>query len=428
MTRSTSSDMFSFERKLLLLSAASTDQSSETCCSVRGSSNKNILGGQGDSTTAKYETSRDCMVDSPNFPNIWVKVTPKEAIRFLWLGINFIFNTLHRRRLKRAVKHLQQKLAEGRNLRDIGPICEDIVEKFANQVGNYMLTTLLGQGAFGLVFAARDETCKNEVAMKVLDKKTMSSKDLRDVKCEVCLLRNHSQHPGIIQLREVLHTSRYIYIAMERASCRLDALIKHTPHMAVQPDFYQNVMTGVLEPLEHLHKSGIAHLDIKPGNVLVIVTEVDRIESSNIRLADFGLSKVSKHYDFCNPSRDLSYDDAAVMQRGERGGTKKYYAPELVTQRQWECRIADMWSVGCTLLEIYHGFPMKWGIGYNTMAESASTRGVEKCLEDARSFNPESEGGTLLHDLLFEHLLVINPKKRASSTSALAHAWFEHGC
>jgi uncharacterized protein YjiS (DUF1127 family) len=425
MTRSTSNDMSSEDRKLLFFSSASTDQvSSESCCSVHRSSNKNMIGSQGDITTTKVGTSRDCVVASQDVPVNSAKATGKEARKSSRFGIKFIFKTAHRRRLKRAVKHLQRKLAEGKVLRDIGPIREDVVEEFASQVGSYRLTTVLGQGAFGVVFAARDESCNNEVAMKVLDKRTMSSRDLRDAKCEVCLLRNHSQHPGIIQLHEVLHTSHYIYIAMERATCRLDALIKNTPYMTLKPDFYKNVMTGILKPLEHLHKSGVAHLDLKPGNVLVIVTEVDRIESSNIRLADFGLSKVSKQYDFGQPS----YDDAAVMLKGAFGGTRKYYAPELMTQRESECRIADMWSVGCTLLDIHDGFPMKWGVSYNILTDSASGRGIEKCLEEARSVDPESEGGILMHDLLFEHLLVMNPKKRASSTSALAHPWFDHHC
>ena len=93
--------------------------------------------------------------------------------------------------------------------------------------------------------------------------------------------------------------------------------------------------------LEHLHQSKVMHKDLKCGNVLLTNRSV-------VKLSDFGCSK---HFD-----RTTSFIQYQQEGSKTQKGTPHWMAPESVTEAQYNVQ-SDIWSLGCTLLELATGLP-----------------------------------------------------------------------
>lgn len=102
------------------------------------------------------------------------------------------------------------------------------------------------------------------------------------------------------------------------------------------PKEIKDILRQILEVLDYLHPE-VAHRDLKPDNILV----ESRGPSIGIRIADFGLSKVTEG------THLKSY-----------GGTEVYMAPEIVGDQNYEDSV-DLWSAGLIVLKYAYGFP-KW--------------------------------------------------------------------
>ena len=99
----------------------------------------------------------------------------------------------------------------------------------------------------------------------------------------------------------------------------------------------------ILLGLEYLHANGIAHRDVKAANVLVS-------NDGSVKLADFGASK---------RTRDAMPAANANATGGHAKGTPLWMAPEVIraAPRSQGWRKADVWSVGCTVIEMSTGKP-----------------------------------------------------------------------
>jgi serine/threonine protein kinase len=102
----------------------------------------------------------------------------------------------------------------------------------------------------------------------------------------------------------------------------------------------------ILEGLEYLHVHNVIHRDIKGGNILV-----DR--DGICKLSDFGGAKVIK-------------DEIEFNQQNSFKGTPNWMAPETVRLMEYT-RFSDIWSVGCTVIEMATGEP-PWSNYRNPMA------------------------------------------------------------
>jgi serine/threonine protein kinase len=148
-----------------------------------------------------------------------------------------------------------------------------------------------------------------------------------------------------------------------------------------------------LQGLEFLHAHKIMHRDIKGANLLVD-------NSGTVKLADFGASK--------------RMEDVATIQSGHKSmkGTPYWMAPEVIKQTG-HGRAADVWSVGCTVIEMATGKPpwAEFSSSISALFHIASSTG---CPPLPPSLSPEAHA-------FLQLAFIRNPRERPTASKLLRH-------
>ncbi|KAL5537328.1 hypothetical protein UlMin_046114, partial [Ulmus minor] len=210
---------------------------------------------------------------------------------------------------------------------------------------------LIGCGAFGSVYLSMNLDSGELIAVKqVLTAATTASKKkkaqahIKELEEEVKLLKNLN-HPNIVGYLGTLRDEETVNILLEYVpggsiSSLLGKFGAFTE--AVIRTYTKQLLLG----LEYLHRNGIMHRDIKGANILVDA-------KGCIKLADFGASKQVV---------ELATMTGAKSMRG----TPYWMAPEVILQTGHTFS-ADIWSVGCTVIEMATGKP-PWSQQYQEVA------------------------------------------------------------
>ncbi|XP_010272040.1 PREDICTED: mitogen-activated protein kinase kinase kinase NPK1-like isoform X2 [Nelumbo nucifera] len=209
---------------------------------------------------------------------------------------------------------------------------------------------LIGCGAYGRVYMGMNLDSGELLAVKqvsIIKRNTPREKTqahILELEEEVKLLKNLS-HPNIV---------RYLGTAREEES--LNIFLEFVPGGSISsllgkfgsfPEPVIRMYTKqLLKGLEYLHRNGIIHRDIKGANILVD-------NKGCIKLADFGASK--KVVELAN-----------MLSTKSMKGTPYWMAPEVILQTGHTFS-ADIWSVGCTVIEMATGKP-PWSEQYQEVA------------------------------------------------------------
>ncbi len=212
------------------------------------------------------------------------------------------------------------------------------------RVGRYVVEGELGRGGMGVVYRAIDPALQRRVAIKMV--KADGTAERGDVERFVreARLAAKLRHPGIVTVHEAGTHEGQLYIAMDYVEGRnLEAVLsdRQSPAGAkAGTRFTARVVREMAQALEHAHREGVVHRDVKPQNV-IIDTE-DRA-----RLTDFGLARSSGSGAF-----------GQVTLTGEVVGTPSYMAPEQATGGQANPTPAtDVWALGAVLYRGLVGRP-----------------------------------------------------------------------
>uniref|UniRef100_A0A8B9J600 Mitogen-activated protein kinase kinase kinase 3 n=1 Tax=Astyanax mexicanus TaxID=7994 RepID=A0A8B9J600_ASTMX len=194
---------------------------------------------------------------------------------------------------------------------------------------------LLGQGAFGRVYLCYDVDTGRELAAKQVQFDPASpetSKEVSTLECEIQLLKN-LHHERIVQYYGCLrdHNEKTLTIFMEYmpGGSVKDQL---KAYGALTENVTRKYTRQILEGMSYLHSNMIVHRDIKGANIL-------RDSAGNVKLGDFGASK--------------RLQTICMSSTGVRSvtGTPYWMSPEVISGDGYG-RKADVWSLGCTVVEM----------------------------------------------------------------------------
>ncbi|CAH1249903.1 MAP3K2 [Branchiostoma lanceolatum] len=198
---------------------------------------------------------------------------------------------------------------------------------------NWRQGKLLGQGAFGQVYLCYDADTGRELALKQvhLDPKNVeaSKQEVKALECEIQLLKN-LQHERIVQYYGCIQDENRLCIFMEYmpGGSVKDQIRQYG---ALTENVTRKYTRQILEGILYLHSNMIVHRDIKGANIL-------RDSSGNVKLGDFGASK-----------RIQTICSATGMRTVT--GTPYWMSPEVINGEGYG-RKADIWSIGCTVVEM----------------------------------------------------------------------------
>jgi serine/threonine protein kinase len=293
----------------------------------------------------------------------------------------------------------------------------------------YDVIDAIGQGAYGIVVAAKDKTIskkeKSYVAIKKIEKafehKIFTKRTIRELKILRLL-----KHENVISIKTmVLPRSREefddIYLVSELMETDLASIIKSPQPLS--DEHIQFFVYQLLRGLKYMHSAGVVHRDLKPRNLLVN-------SNCDLKICDFGLSRTV-------------HSTKGTGNMTDYVATRWYRPPELLLETKDYGPAVDVWSVGCILAELLRRKPFLPGTEtkhqlelifdvFGTPTEEDISLipkpRLRKFLRSLPTKKPRAldillpKASPVAIDLL-KKIMVFNPQKRITVEEALKHPY-----
>lgn len=277
---------------------------------------------------------------------------------------------------------------------------ESAVARDRKRLSDFRIVKHVGKGASGRVYEIEDKLTAERLALKVIEKSTvLESKDTyRHAMDERLVLQMIRHHPYILNMHYAFQNSKRLFIVTE--FCEGGDMFEFMNRRVAPLDEVtaRFVSAQVLLALSHLHSLGIVYRDLKLENILID-------SDGNIRLADFGLTKI------------LRQNDGKLSRTTTFCGTREYVAPEMLRGDPYDTAL-DFWTFGILLYEMLSG---------RTPFYSSDHSEIYKRIEKSNICYPRSLSPQVRN--LISKLLVREPEKRlGASKGGIAilkhHPWF----
>ncbi|KAK8479650.1 hypothetical protein V6N13_021264 [Hibiscus sabdariffa] len=257
----------------------------------------------------------------------------------------------------------------------------------------YEILKDIGSGNFGVAKLVRDKWSGELYAVKYIER---GPKIDEHVQREIM---NHRslKHPNIIRFKEVLLTPTHLAIVMEYAAggelferiCNAGRFSEDEARF-----FFQQLISGV----SYCHAMQICHRDLKLENTLL-----DRSTAPRLKICDFGYSKSSVFH----------------SQPKSTVGTPAYIAPEVLSRKEYDGKIADVWSCGVTLYVML--------VGAYPFEDPEDPKNFRKTIQRILSVHysiPDYVRVSKECIHLLSRIFVADPDKRITIPEIKQHPWF----
>ena len=222
---------------------------------------------------------------------------------------------------------------------DAGVDADGIV---GTEVAGYAIESVLGRGAMGVVYVARERSPARKVALKLITPAFAGDEVFRGRFLREATAAAAIEHPNILPVYAVGESDGILYMAMRLVpGPDLGEILHRSGELEL--DRVARLVGQVGDALDAAHARGLVHRDVKPGNVLV-TSRPDADDGDFCYLTDFGVSTWT------------ASSAATITLTGQLIGTANYVAPEQIEGERVDGR-ADQYALGCVLYECLTGRP-----------------------------------------------------------------------
>eukprot|EP01016_Furgasonia_blochmanni_P028129 TRINITY_DN2957_c0_g1_i1.p1 TRINITY_DN2957_c0_g1~~TRINITY_DN2957_c0_g1_i1.p1 ORF type:complete len:371 (-),score=125.58 TRINITY_DN2957_c0_g1_i1:190-1302(-) len=289
-----------------------------------------------------------------------------------------------------------------------------------SRIEKYEKLEKLGEGTYGVVYKARDKTTKELFALKKIRLESEDEGIPSTAIREIALLKE-LQHPNIVRLHDVIHTSKKLILVFEYVDQDLKKFM-NSCDKPLEPIVVKSFLYQLLKGIAHCHQLRVLHRDLKPQNLLVSKEGI-------LKLADFGLARA-----FGIPVKNYTNEVVTLW----------YRAPDILLGSKNYSTSIDIWSIGCIFAEMVNMKPLFPGQSeqdqlkrifkyMGTPTEEKWPTVVELPDWNADAF--EKYAGESLSKLvprldadgldLLDKMLRCNPTERITAKNALTHPYFK---
>ncbi|XP_029439940.1 dual specificity protein kinase CLK4 isoform X2 [Rhinatrema bivittatum] len=318
----------------------------------------------------------------------------------------------------------------------------------------YEIIHNLGEGAFGKVVECIDRMGGDvHVAVKIIknvDRYREAAHSEIAVLEHLNKLDPKSKHLCVRMLEWFDHHG-HTCIVFELLGLSTYEFIKENSFLPFKMDQIRNIAFQICKSINFLHQNKLTHTDLKPENILFVNSDYTvnydlkkkcderTLRESDIKIVDFGSATYNEEH------------HSALVS------TRHYRAPEVILELGWS-HPCDVWSIGCILIEYYHGLTifqthdskehlamMERILGPIPVHMIQKTRKRKYFCHDQLDWDEHSSAGRyvrrrckplkefmMCHDLeheqlfdLIRRMLEYDPEKRITLAEALKHPFFE---
>ena len=215
---------------------------------------------------------------------------------------------------------------------------EALQARTRQMIGPYRIISLLGAGGMGEVYLAEDTRLARRIALKILPFPFVADLDRvrrfeREARASSAL-----NHPNIVAIYDIGEDDSIHYIATEYVEGETLRTRLNSGRMKLTEAIKVGIQ--ITEALTAAHRAGIAHLDVKPENIVLR-------NDGYLKVLDFGLARLA-----AEPVRQSGALPPLVQtESGQFFGTVKYMSPEQALGQPVDHR-TDLWSTGVVLYEL----------------------------------------------------------------------------
>ena len=258
---------------------------------------------------------------------------------------------------------------------------EDWLHLLPPQIGRYRVVRTLGAGGMGVVFEGVDEELQRKVAIKTLKVRNVRAPDKQMFLSEARQLARLN-HPRVVKIFDVGRIDKRPFFVMEWLDgTTLQERLNECSRLTF--DLAANLFLQIVDALEAVHRIGIVHRDVKPGNVMV------SRGGTACALLDFGLA------------------ESGTTQSFKISGTRGYLAPERLQGFPGDFR-SDFYSLGVLSLEMFGGILVEQQLALNLHIDGFSER--LSAIDEWNALDPNLKE-------LIEGLLAVDAGQRVSDVA-----------